>query len=397
MIQINRYIRKFYQTFFSGNKKEKKVSPFWAELFTEARRFFETLGYILLGILQATLLLFVLGWIFIAKLYFVDNKYYTFLGRDASSFISFLGFFVLILFLMLFNDPISKFINVTTSLLGKVKKQIVQSFIWRMPSNIIFYTSKLWFNRFLLPNIDLIEVGLEGQQTNLFPETLIFTPIDNRKVKNIRQVQYNYALFSLLIPIGILLLSIAILLFVVVPVSRIGDLLGFQVLVVVGRAISYIALFLAWLFIFLTLIVFVFIWHPSSLINQRIKVLENEVRRIWREEWLKDSVQQANKDANKLIDNYSTKLVAVQSALNQELHNLSTAEKKVVVTKELIDRTRNLIKDDEDAVRMLLKESQDLEEERENKKYWKDKIIDIGIGIVVGIVVGIITGFLLGR
>jgi hypothetical protein len=77
---------------------------------------------------------------------------------------------------------------------------------------------------------------------------------------------------------------------------------------------------------------------------------------------------------------------------SKDIRKLGAVQKELIITQDLIERTRGLVSTNEDAVRLLLQESQNIQDNRDKKKRWKNWAIDIVIGVISALIFKIFFG-----
>lgn len=295
---------------------------------------------------------------------------------------SFVVYFVLKPMLQPFTDYLGGWIN---DVIYKMRRTRVYSSI----NEWIFKISKIYFETVLLPNIDRIEPGIDGQNTEAFPHQIIYKDNNARLSDHISMISDgNWGNAQMISSLS----GFAVCLFLTIFFGILSSLLNTLSPTLSNILDFFINNVLVLALIPSSIIALVSI-HPSGIISIRRQVLEVESYLLTNEENLKEKIAGVEQDIKWIDISYNQKISEIKAIIEKQDQRLTEVQKEALLTQQNFEEVRKLITTKPEIVTLLWNEFQESQEEREKKKYWKDKAVDIGIGIIVGI----ITGFLLGQ
>jgi hypothetical protein len=392
-MNINKYIRQLMIELYTPRppqppKRPSKIALILKKIIASVRFI---IGTTLKTLLLIPIVIFVLVWIYVFTI-FLRNRYLVILGEEGTLNLALAGLFVVILIIGVVYVRNEKAFR---KALQQVHAKFQKTELHKKLGEWIYVISRLYFYKLLLPNIDLIEPGLTAQQLDGFPETIIYRDEISKTRKHIRKIETNYLV---LLPLTILAWVIAL---IIIPIlttifTEVINLIPIQAVIklsdIVGHffGITWLALFFGSLFA-IPAIRGIFT-NPSSIITRRLHAIKLEIERLRQDEILQKKLREVEEVSSDVIDDYVGRVKEIRKIFSREIRKLGAAQNELIITQELIERTRALVNNNEDAVRLLLQESQDIQDKRERKKRWKNWTIDIVIGIISALIFKMLFG-----
>jgi uncharacterized protein (UPF0335 family) len=173
-------------------------------------------------------------------------------------------------------------------------------------------SSRLYFYKLLLPNIDLIEPGLTGQKIDSFPGTIIYGDENSKNTKSLEKVATNYIV---LFPCTLLAWFI-VLLITAIP-TGILRLIPIQIVINLLNILGQ--LFTITWFVSLFIIVGIFTNH-SSIITRRLRAITLEIERLRQEEMLQMKLQEVKEVSSDVIGGYVDRVKEIRKILSTRLY-----------------------------------------------------------------------------
>lgn len=368
-MDIKNLLRKIISIMDTPNQpnKPKKSSPFWDGI---KRAVVTAFNALFIGILVSWFFL----WIYVLAIY-TNGYFLPLLGQDGTAtFVFFTPFLLLsIVGWILQENP--EFVN-RIYIIGRNK--VITTYPHKIFSSWIYKVSKAFFDKLILPNIDLFEPGLTGQTTEGFPDLIVYSDDNNKKPDHIYSVNQKL-IFIVVIAYCVFLVFFCVssILFATLLPEVINNILSQIMLLVLFISIPSF---------------FILLFHPDSLIAKRRQVLLKEFRRLSEEEWLQESIKQIVGDSGRIIEDYSTRLKEMRFALHQETIKLSELQMDALISKENIDAMENFISTNPKAALLMFDSQERLQEKREKKVRWKNWLIDIVIGIISALIFKLLFG-----
>lgn len=347
----------------------KTPSPTWEGIKSMLRTAGTYTTAIFLGLLVGAFIFFTLIWIY-AVIVAINGRYIPLLGKGdnygfilAGLIIEFIGFGTII------DGNKDKLDYAYKSTILKFKS----TSLYKIFDNSVKRYSRFFFNKSILPNIDLIEPGLTGQTTESFPDLVIYSDEHNKTTDHINIVtQRLTSIVILSYSLFIIFLCVLMPIMTILP-TAIQEILSIIMLVVLIVSIP---------------LYFILMFHPASLISRRRQAFLNEFKRLRQEEWLRESAEQLIVNSERIIEDYSDRLKELKVALHQEMLNLSQLQMESLITKENIDAMENFISTNPKAALLMFDTQEKRQEKREQERRWKEKafdilVITIGLGLFV--------------
>lgn len=386
-MSINKYIRHLIVNLYTPRPPKLPKKPL--KIVLAFRNIISSIKFIIGTTFKILLLIpfvaFVVVWVYVFSLY-LSGHYLIRFGEEGSTQLAIIGIPVIMIAGLFFYSR---------------NETAVQNAFWQTLNN--FQKTKLYkrfcdwvskittfyFVRFLLPNIDLIEPGLMGQNIDTFPEVIFYEDSNFKNVNHIRKIISNHYSFSALIVIVSVIVGLIAIPIILPTVIALLNLLTFGILRELLNFIGVVFFLIAYVLSILSIFIPT---HPESILRKRTIALSSELQQLIQEEQLLVTIAEFQNEVKISIESYNQQLSRIRTKLSDEYKKLDGLQKEALMTQENIESTKNFVVTNPGAALLLLDQQDEHRENKEKKIRWKNWLIDIILGIISAILYGVFFG-----